>query len=154
VVVRGYYAVQNTIFPALIGTIAVLLSIPVYIFGMNNFGIKGVATALSISAIFQVLLLFVLWNRRSGNEGGKKVYTFYGKIIFISILIGLCLEWFRQFLLRGIDSTTFSGSFMICVIVGIVFLITILAAAYIFRIKEIKELLTRVTNKITGSNKK
>lgn len=47
-VVRGYYAVQNTLFPALYGTAAVLLSIPVYTVGMLKMGARGVADRKSV----------------------------------------------------------------------------------------------------------
>jgi len=60
VVVRGYYAMQNTLFPALFSSLAVVLSIPLYVYGMHFLGISGVALAVSLSAIFQVMLLYAL----------------------------------------------------------------------------------------------
>ena len=68
VVVRGYYAMQDTLFPAIFGTIAVLLSIPLYVYGLQVMGVTGVALAISLSSIFQVALLYALWNKRSKNK--------------------------------------------------------------------------------------
>ncbi|MGD8444308.1 MAG: murein biosynthesis integral membrane protein MurJ, partial [Desulfobacterales bacterium] len=47
VVVRGYFASQNTLFPALYGTIVVIVSVPLYLLGMNLLGVRGVALAVS-----------------------------------------------------------------------------------------------------------
>lgn len=77
VVVRGYYATQNTLFPAVFGTLAVILSIPMYLYGMQAMGASGVALAISLSAIFQVTLLYSLWNKKSRNREGRDVYTFF-----------------------------------------------------------------------------
>jgi putative peptidoglycan lipid II flippase len=47
IIVRGYYAMQNTLFPALFGTMAVIASLPLYWYGMRWFGGRGVASASS-----------------------------------------------------------------------------------------------------------
>ncbi len=147
VVVRGYYAVQNTIFPAVFGTIAVLISIPVYYIGMTRWGINGVAAALSFSAILQVTILYTIWNKRSGNKGSLSVYAFYLKIILISLCIGLPLSWLKETYLSSLNAMTFTGSLMISIITCIIFLILLIAAGYAFRIKEISELLSKIRHK-------
>ncbi|MCP4750506.1 MAG: murein biosynthesis integral membrane protein MurJ, partial [Proteobacteria bacterium] len=83
VVTRGYYAMQNTLFPMIFGSIAVLASIPLYLIAMDRMGVTGVALALSLSAMLQVSLLYVLWNRKSGNKGGRTVYLFFVKIVVV-----------------------------------------------------------------------
>ncbi len=79
VVVRGYFATRDTLFPALFGSAAVLASIPLYPLGLAFMGIKGVALAISVSGILQALVLYMLWNRRSGNTGQAEVYGFYSQ---------------------------------------------------------------------------
>ncbi len=140
VVVRGYYAIQNTLLPAIFGTIAVLISIPVYYIGMMRWGIIGVAAALSFSSILQVLLLYAVWNRKTTNKEGISVYTFYLKILLISLFIGGSLTWFKETFLYTINTMTFSGCLIVSVISGILFLFLLMAAGYVFRIKEISEL--------------
>jgi len=58
-------------------------------------GARGIALAVSLSAIFQVILLYGLWNKRSENKESHTVYFFYIKIIVISMVIGVFLEWFK-----------------------------------------------------------
>ncbi|MCP4668232.1 MAG: murein biosynthesis integral membrane protein MurJ [Deltaproteobacteria bacterium] len=148
VVVRGFYASQNTIFPAAFGTIAVIVSIPLYWYGMRTMGAKGVGLAISISAIFQATLLYMLWNRRSNNKGSRSVYLFFAKIIFLSIPIGIFLEWFRGNVLHAIDASTFTGCLVIAAITGALFMALFISAGYFLRIKEIFEGMNRLVEKV------
>ena len=141
VVVRGYHAMQNTLFPALFGSAAVLLSLPLYWYGMKWMGASGIATAVSFSAVFQVGLLFALWNAKSGNRQGRGVYFFYLKIIGISAVIGVLLEGLKQVVLSAYDTATVAGSLAICGIVGLVFAAMLALIGYTMKITEITELL-------------
>jgi putative peptidoglycan lipid II flippase len=147
IVVRGYYAIQNTLFPALYGTAAVLLSIPVYMIGMMKMGTRGVALAISFSAIFQVALLYVLWNKKSENQDSLRVYQFYLRTILLSIPLGLFLEFFKITLLSSFDSTTLGGSLVVSMVTSLVFVVILLAAGYTLGITEIKALWHRVLEK-------
>lgn len=148
IVVRGFFAVQNTLFPALYGTLAVIASLPLYYFGMREMGARGVALAVSLAAIVQVVMLYGVWNRRSRNTGAAGVLRFYGKIIFLSALMGLFLEGFRKTVLSGINPTTLSGAFGICLITGAVFFALFIVAGYGLKIAEISDLIGRVNDKI------
>ena len=144
VVVRGYFAFQNTLFPAIYGSISVLLSIPLYVFGMKLLGARGVALAVSLSGIFQVSVLYAFWNKRSNNDGSRRVYLFYAKMICFAALTGIFLAWLKSTWLYWIDSTTFSGSLVMCIMCALIFGALLLAVGYGLRIKEIKELARRV----------
>ena len=144
IVPRAYYAMQDTLFPAIYGTIAVILSMPLYLAGLNFLGARGVALAVSLSGILQVLVLYMLWNKRTRNTGSRDVYRTYLKVIFVSALLGIFLAGFKSKLSSAIDSTTFSGSLGVALITGIVFICTLLPAGYLFKIKEIREMLNRL----------
>jgi len=146
IVPRAYYATQDTLFPAIYGTVAVLVSIPIYLLGLNMMGAGGVALALSLSAILQVLVLYALWNRRTDNQG-RPVYLFYVKMMVFSAPLGYFLAWLKSAVLSGIDSSTLFGSLVVCLIVGAVFVLIMLATGYGLKIKEIKDLVTRIREK-------
>ncbi len=148
VVVRGYFASQNTLFPALYGTIVVMVSVPLYLIGMNLLGVRGVALAVSVSAIFQVTVLYALWNKRSNNTEGWGVYAFYGKVMCFAAVLGIFLAWFKSKALFWIDSSTLHGSLMVCLLTGAVFLGILLAAGYGLKIKEVTEMVNRVVKKL------
>ncbi len=148
IVVRGYYAVQNTLFPALYGTVAVILSIPVYMAGMMKMGAGGVALAISLSAIFQVALLYVLWNKKSENKDSLRVYWFYLWTVLLSIPLGLFLEFFKGTVLSGFDSATFGGSLAVSILTGLVFVVILMSGGYVLGIGEIKALWRGILEKI------
>jgi putative peptidoglycan lipid II flippase len=150
VVVRGFYAAQNTFLPALFGTFAVLLSLPLYYYGMQLMGANGIALAISLSATLQVLILFMLWNRRSCNREGISVYAAFARIALISLPMGLVLEKFKSILLGGVSSTTVSGSLTIVIATGGVFWVILLALGHLLKIQEISDGLQRIRAKIWG----
>lgn len=88
VVNRGFYAMQNTLLPAVYGSLATLASLPLYWAGAQWFGVAGVGAAISFAALFQVVVLFAVWNRRSGNVGSGDVYRFYGRMVLLSLPLG------------------------------------------------------------------
>jgi len=145
IVPRAYYASRDTLFPAVYGTIAVVLSIPLYYFGMQLFAARGVALALSLSGIMQVVVLYALWNRRSHNSGSPRVYRAYGKMMVLGALMGAFLAWFKSAALGSIDSTSLPGSLAVCVIVTAVFALILLAAGYGLKIREITDMVGRLT---------
>jgi len=147
VVVRGYYATQNTLFPALFSSLAVVLSIPLYVYGMHLLGASGIALAVSLSAIFQVVLLYALWNRRSRNEASRRVYGVYARMIVLSVLLVVTFERLKTYFLRDVGATTFSGSLITCVLTAIVFAAMLLAGGYLLRIREISEISARLTGR-------
>jgi putative peptidoglycan lipid II flippase len=147
IVLRAYYSMQDTLFPAIYGTAVVLLSIPLYLIGLRFMGARGVALAISMSGIFQVLVLYVLWNRRSKNRGSRGVYVFYIKMIFFSILAGLFLVWFKSWMFSGIDAASFSGNLIVSLSTTALFAVIILLVGYGFKVKEITELLNRLVTK-------
>ena len=114
IVVRGYYAMRNTLFPAIYSTIGVLVSVPFYILGMKLMGAGGVALAISISAILQVILLYTIWNRRSLNPESREVYRGYGKMLILSIPAGRFWKGFAWGWFDGSAVKALAGSLLIC----------------------------------------
>ncbi len=148
IVPRAFYATQNTLFPAIYGSIAVLLSIPFYILGLRYFGAKGIAIAISISEILQVAVLYMIWNKRSQNTATRPVYVFYGKMIGLSVILGPLLVWFKANLLKGIDTATFTGSLLVIALTTTVFMAVMAVVAYGLKVNEITDVAGKMVNKI------
>ena len=144
VVVRGFYATQNTLLPAVYGTVGVVISVPAYLAGLHLWGINGVAMAISISVLIQVVVLYAVWNHRSGNRDSQRVYRSFMRMLMVSILIGLVLQGFKSVLGYGLDSTGFHGALATCILIGIVFVVLLVAGAYRFDIQEVKYLTGRL----------
>jgi len=148
VVVRGYYAMQNTLFPTVYGSLAVLLSIPLYFIGMKWMGVTGVALAMSCSAFMQVALLFVLWNRRTKNRGSSQVYQVYLKVLLASVPIGLFLEWLRRTITEVIGNSGFIGCMVVSMLIGTVFVILFIISGHILKINEISLFTEKLLSKV------
>ncbi len=144
VVVRGYYAQQNTLFPALFGTVAVLFSIPAYLVGMQMMGTNGIALAISISAFFQVSLLLVIWNRRTQNKGSFIVYKAYLKMAILSIPLAFSLQWFKSMVFPKGWNAEIYGCLLISAGTGFFFLCLLAFFGCLFKIDEIRELVGRL----------
>jgi putative peptidoglycan lipid II flippase len=147
VVVRGYFALQNTLFPAIYGTLAVIVSLPLYLIGMNLLGAGGIALAVSLSGILQVTVLYAFWNKRSKNAGSRDVYLFYGKMIGLAVLIGIFLTWFKARALSGLAADTFVGNLLVAAITASVFVSILLLCGYGLKIKEITDWINRLGRK-------
>ncbi|MBN2242605.1 MAG: murein biosynthesis integral membrane protein MurJ [Acidobacteria bacterium] len=143
VVVRGYYALQNTLFPAAFGTIAVLCSLPVYWYAMRWMDAEGLALAVSFSVIVQAALLYMLWNRRSGNRESRGVFLLYVKILCISLPLGILAEWFRRLAFTGPGGTGHFKAFWICCAVSGGYCLLLACFGHLMKIEEIKTLIRK-----------
>jgi putative peptidoglycan lipid II flippase len=150
VVNRGFYATQNTLFPALYGTAAVLASIPVYILGLRTMGLTGVALAISVSAMIQVLALYVMWNRRFPAPERFRVYRFYLKVAVISLPLGMVLEVIRRGVIRIVHPAGLAGDLATVALLGGCFLGLLLAVARLWKIDEVFHILGRIRSRLPG----
>ena len=148
VVVRGFYAVQNTLLPAVAGSMVVLGSIPLYMMGVRMMGIGGVAVAISLSAFLQVLILFMMWNRYSHNPDSRKVYDSFIKMAGFSILTGFLLMGFKQILPDRLSDTGFTGSIITVCLTGAVFAVLLVAGARLLKISELQLAMERINHRI------
>jgi putative peptidoglycan lipid II flippase len=115
---------------------------------MQAFGINGIAFAVSISVALQITILYVIWNRRTKNSGSRDVYLFIGKMTFLSIAIGLFLEFCKKYILSALDVATFTGSLASSLINSVLFITIFLAAGRLMKIKEIVDLQNKVAAKL------
>lgn len=138
-VVRGYYATQDTLFPAVFSTVAVLLALPFYYFGMHTAGPKGIALAMSLSTTFQALLLFIVWNRRTKNTGSRQVYFSFLKMAILGAGIGIFLEWIRRLLEGASQPTGMLQNLGMIACMCAIWLGLLVITGTLFRLEEIRQ---------------
>jgi putative peptidoglycan lipid II flippase len=148
VVNRGFYAMQNTLLPAVYGTIAVGISLPVYWLGLKMYGLFGVALAISVSALIQVGVLFSVWNRRSHNVSKGLVYLTYLKSTVAGLPLGAVLWLMHRYLAQMIDPSTFRGSVLVIFGVTIPFLVMMVLGGWIFNVEGIRYIGSRLTQRV------
>ena len=141
IVVRAYYAVQNTLFPALFGTLAVVLSLPFYWVGMRFMGPSGVALAVSVSAVLQVGLLYHIWNARRRDREYRRVYGAYGRMVGWGLGLGVLFEALKRYLVPSITPLPMLQAAWTCLVVGSIFLAVLFLFGRRFKVPEIESFL-------------
>jgi putative peptidoglycan lipid II flippase len=148
VVNRGFYAMQNTLLPAVYGTIAVIASLPIYWICLKMYGLLGVALAISASALIQVVVLFAAWNRHSGNKGSTQVYGTFLKTAAAGSLLGIVLWLTQRYVVQWIDPTSFSRSVLIILALCSLFMLCMTLGGWLFKVEGIQYLGTRIIQRL------
>jgi putative peptidoglycan lipid II flippase len=154
VVNRGFYAMQNTLLPAVYGTIAVIACLPVYWLGLKMYGLLGVALAISVSAIIQVAVLFAVWNHRSGNQGSLQVYGTFLKATMAGTLLGGVLWQARRYVIQWIDPVSFSGSIWVILAMVALFVLCMGLGGWLFKVEGVHYIGNRLIGRLRSNPEK
>jgi putative peptidoglycan lipid II flippase len=136
-VARGFYALENTLFPAIVSTLCMLAGLPVIYLCMTFLGAEGVALGLSLTVIVSAFALFESWNRKTGNTGKFEVYRFLFKLILVSVVIGAVLSGIHQGLTLLMPPASPAPALGVCAITGLLFILLMPAAGRMLGIPEI-----------------
>ncbi|HZQ30048.1 MAG TPA: murein biosynthesis integral membrane protein MurJ [Patescibacteria group bacterium] len=90
---RGFYALHDTKTPLVIGTITtafMLIMGAIFIF-TRKLGVESIALSYSIASIINIVVLFVLLNKRTGGFDMQNILFSFGKIFVATIFTGIAL---------------------------------------------------------------
>lgn len=121
IVARGYYAKQKLKKPLIVSVIAFVVQVVfALLFSFLNFGPEGLAHAMSISALFEVIVLLICENRDMNHELlNTKFWISMGKILLASIVAGIVSYILTKLLpLRATDISFLAVFPKFCLIVG------------------------------------
>ncbi len=137
VVAQVFYSFQDTKTPVKVSFLAIGFNIGLNLLLMHPLSFRGLALATSISASVNLAVLAYLLTRRYGSPGWPDFFRSVGKVILASLLMAACLlglsaAWSKFFPLISfgrkalflLAALTAGGS-------------SYLAAAYLFKIKEV-----------------
>jgi putative peptidoglycan lipid II flippase len=131
-VARGFYAVHDTITPAVLGTTVTILSMPVYWYCARQWHFMGLAGASSSIAIVFAAVSFGLLVRRTHNDEAKDLLLCLAKMSASSVLVALLCYKFTAWLEARLAWQTSWGALELLVIVtGIGFPLIILLARFL-----------------------
>ncbi len=150
IMVRGFYAQQDTKTPLYISVVAISVNIflALWLTSHGGFGVEGIAIAYSIAAVLEVLMLSVVLSRRLG--GGMFTWGFarsISRMVSAAGLSALATYTLITFLLplRVTDVGFFVLAPKFALIVA-VSLLTYLLFSYIFKVKESVPVVNRIKN--------
>lgn len=129
---RAFYARQDTVTPAVVGTLATVLAVPVYLVVVPVLGAAGVALTTTCSLLVYALWLTAVWCRRWGKDSLKGLMgvslrsllvvapatawswacTVYGPALWAGWLPTWSLLW-QQFLLLMTSGLGFLGLYLV-----------------------------------------
>ncbi len=149
-VMRNYYAMQNTFFPMIISTIIAVLSIPCYVVFSKVMGAKGIALAASIMMAVQFALLYCIWSFSRDNRAGfYRTATTIGKIIAVSACGAAGCIAIRLFLCNhGLQGIHFFQNLLLGILSGVPALLFIFVVLEAGKISNTREIIQRVFSKV------
>lgn len=139
---RAFYSMQDTMTPMKNSVLAVSMNIVLNLILSRFMGIKGLALATSISALFCTALLLISLRKKIGPFGMKDTVTSFGKILIASIGMGIAAYASYNFLLPRIGANL---SLIISIFIGAFFYFAVI---YFMKIKEVDELIIAAKKKL------
>lgn len=88
VVARGFYAIQDTVTPVVIGTIMTIIFVPLNWGLMKLMGYGGLALATSVMAIIYLVALLAVLAKRVQGIGAWRILNSTAKITAASVIAG------------------------------------------------------------------
>ena len=125
---RAFYAVEDTVTPAVVGTVVTLLAVPGYMLLVPVMGARGVALVTTASIAFYALILMVIACRRwaSGAFAGLWGTAWRSALISMpgcGIMLAVMHDGFRllaalpallqQFIVRAVGGLLFLASWLV-----------------------------------------
>ncbi len=171
-VAKTFYAFQNTKIPALVTLFTVAINIAfsflfVWLLRFANpfqrliisfldlekikeNSVIGLPLALSISGIFQLLLLLIFLYKKIGDFRVREIFKSSIKIIAASILLVVASYFTRQIMADFIDMQTFFGVFLQAAISALAGIFVYIVFTLLFKSPEIKSLKIIIFRRING----
>ena len=89
IITRGFYALQDSKTPIIVGTLVTVIFIPLNIPLRNLMGVEGLALATTIAATIHMVSMLVVLRKRLHGLDGLRLATSISKIIFASMVTSI-----------------------------------------------------------------
>ncbi|NTW22032.1 murein biosynthesis integral membrane protein MurJ [Candidatus Falkowbacteria bacterium] len=109
--VRMFYARQNSKHPFYIGITSVLMDIILSLWLSRTLGVAGIALAFSIANVFNYLMLWTILSRQLDGLDGRKILLSSSKFVAAGLTAMLVAQYVKIILLPFIDMQTGLGVF-------------------------------------------
>ncbi|HUU12876.1 MAG TPA: murein biosynthesis integral membrane protein MurJ [Terriglobia bacterium] len=144
ILARGFYAVRDTLTPAVVGTAFTFLNLPLYWWLAHHMRHLGLALASSCGIIAYTIALFVILNRRLRNPEALGLVGFFAKVSVASAAGALVAFGLVTWLGIRIGWHTTWRAFLILVVASVVGLVLTVMFVKVFRVREVESYLERI----------
>lgn len=147
ILAQGFYAIQNTWFPALAGGVALIAHV-LFAFALTRtFGLNGLACASLCSSVVNLLMLATAYSKWVGGLEARRLAVALGKFVICgAVMVGVLL--FHDQVLAVFGTRFFARAFVLGVMIlagGAVYL----AMARTLRVDELQDLTGVLLAKLT-----
>lgn len=146
ILARGFYATRNTLTPAIVGTLITFLNLPVYWLLVRRLEHLGLALASSLGIIAYTVVLFLLLNRHTHNQGARDLVVFTFKVTLASAVAGLASYKVVHLLEPHFAWRTTHGAFVVLVVASIAGIGVTGLAAKLLGIRELDRYLAKLNH--------
>lgn len=140
---RGFYALEDTRTPVQVAVAAMLLNLTLAFVLVGPFELRGLATAASVTAIFEFLMLIVLLRKRLGGFDQGGLGAFSVRLVLVTATMAGTMLLIRMLLTAmevGFESA--GGALLTVIVVGLVGLGTFISAALMLLREEYRQALS------------
>jgi putative peptidoglycan lipid II flippase len=146
--VRVFYARQNSRTPFFIGLISVVANIVLSIPLSHKFGASGLALAFSLANILNFVLLWLVLSLRLGDLDEKKIIISVLKFVGATLAGGGVAQFMKSFIWPAVDMSKFSGVFLQGLIAGSSGLLIYIFICYLLKSEEYYEFLNSLKKRL------
>jgi putative peptidoglycan lipid II flippase len=143
-IARGFYAVHDTITPAVVGTSVTFLSLPLYWYCARQWHFIGLAIASSFIAIVFAALSYALLVRRTRNRQAGELLLCLSKVLASSVLVSLACYKLTAWLEARLAWQSTLGALELLVIVTAFGFPSIIFLAKLLGVNEIDRYLRKI----------
>ncbi len=148
---RAFYAMHDTITPAVLGTAITISNLPLYWLLVRHMQHLGLAAASSAGITAYTIILFAILIRKTSGSGMRGLMSFFARVTLASAIGGFICWEFVGWVGERISWRTFHGAFIdlsLATVVGVILTIVFLR---LFGVSEVKNYLGRFAGKFSGA---
>ena len=148
---RAFYAMHDTITPAVVGTLITVANLPLYWLLVRHMQYLGLAAASSAGITAYTIILFAILIRKTSGSGMRGLMSFFARVTLASAIGGFICWEFVRWLGERISWRSFHGAFIdlsLATVVGVILTIVFLR---LFGVSEVKSYLGRIAARFSGA---
>ncbi|OQB06333.1 MAG: putative peptidoglycan biosynthesis protein MurJ [bacterium ADurb.Bin212] len=106
---RAFYATKDTKTPMYIGLVSTAMGILFAVLLTPTYSVAGLAMAFGVSSLLNAMLLYIGLQRISCYKPDKKILVSFIKILTISLIMAIVLQFSKHFIDDYVNMSTFFG---------------------------------------------
>lgn len=138
IVARGFFAMQDTWTPILLGSAATLIFVPMNLLLMHVMGHGGLALATSIAATIHLIALTVFLRKRLHGLEGRAVLASLTKVCSATFVMTAALYWLRLQAANVIPVETRKGAALLVLAAMVLAAVVYIGLARLLRVEEVE----------------